>query len=237
MDILFFVAIIVLTLLALTPAKEWIFLLENEELTKQADRITELENEIVQLTNTLNSISATNKKINFARILSGMDSIDANAAIYDSLKADIDSKPFGGNILIPFKKLFGNIFQTDKRNFFLEKPSNGIIIKKYNEDNGHLGIDYAANEGMPVYAAAGGLILFSGFQIDDGNTVIIQHENGIVTLYKHCSQLVKKNRDFVSQGELIAFSGNTGASSSGEHLHFEVWQNGKAVDPLEFLIN
>jgi lipoprotein NlpD len=50
-------------------------------------------------------------------------------------------------------------------------------------------------------------------------------------MYKHCSELIKKERDFVRQGELIALSGNSGSNTSGPHLHFEVWENGKAINP------
>ena len=233
----FFVFVVTITILAFTPAKDWIFLLENEELTIQAERITELEKEVMMLTTNLNAISASNKKLNFAMILAGIDSLDSTAAIYDSLKVDNEELPFGGALLKPVKKILENLFQKNDPSPFLLNPTLGVVINFFNVSKGHFGIDYAVKEGTPVYASAGGLVLFSGFNAEDGNMIMIQHQRNIITIYKHCSMLVKQSRDFVSQGELIAFSGNSGYNSTGNHLHFEVWHEGKAVDPSEFLIN
>ena len=66
--------------------------------------------------------------------------------------------------------------------------------------------------------------------------LIIQHNKGFTTVYKHCSSLLKKERDVVSQGDLIALSGNSGKNTTGPHLHFEIWQNGKPVDPQKILL-
>jgi murein DD-endopeptidase MepM/ murein hydrolase activator NlpD len=67
--------------------------------------------------------------------------------------------------------------------------------------------------------------------------IIIAHPDGYMTVYKHCSVLLKKTRDIVSEGELIALSGNTGELSTGPHLHFEIWKNGKPLDPQNLLLN
>ncbi len=233
----FFVFVITVTILAFTPVKDFIFLLENKELTIQAKRISELEKEVMMLTRNLNGISAANKKLNFAMTLAGTDSLDTTAAVYDSLKSAKRNPPFGGNILLPVRKLIYDLFQTKKNTPFLIAPASGIIIKGFNVEKGHFGIDYAVQNGTPVYASAGGLVLFSGFKLEDGNTIMIQHGERIITIYKHCSLLLKQTRDIVSQGEVIAMSGNSGYNSTGDHLHFEVWYDGKAVDPKEFLIN
>ena len=233
----FFVFVVTITVLAFTPVKEWIFLLENEELNVQAKRITELEKEVMMLSKNLNAITSSNKKLNFAMILAGIDSLDSTAAIYDSLKADNDELPFGGNILKPFEKLFEKYFQKKNPQPFLLNPTIGVVINNFDADKGHFGIDYAVKEGTPIYASAGGLVLYSGFNAEDGNMVMIEHQSNFITIYKHCSLLVRQTRDFVSQGELIAFSGNSGYNSTGNHLHFEVWHDGKAVNPAKFLIN
>lgn len=232
-----FVIILVVTLLALTPIKELIFILENEKLTLQAERIKELESEVILLSRTLNKISASNRKLNFAMILAGTDSLDSTAAIYDSLKRVGEENPFGGNILLPIKMLYNKYFQNEEDPKFLMRPITGIVINSFNVEQGHMGIDYGVKEGTPVYASSGGLILFSGYKDDDGYMIMIQHDDDIVTVYKHCSSLLKKSRDFISQGELIALSGSTGTNTKGDHLHFEVWQNGKVIDPIKFLIN
>ncbi|MCB0750396.1 MAG: M23 family metallopeptidase, partial [Ignavibacteriae bacterium] len=66
--------------------------------------------------------------------------------------------------------------------------------------------------------------------------IIIQHDNGYITIYKHCSQIIKKERDVVVQGELIGLSGNTGKNTTGPHLHFEIWKDGRPINPKEFFI-
>ena len=106
-----------------------------------------------------------------------------------------------------------------------------IIIYKFN-----FGIDFAVQTGSAVFSSQGGLIIFSDFTIDDGNKIIIQHDNGFITVYKHCSSLLKHERDNVVQGEIIGLSGNTGENTTGPHLHFEIWKDGKPQNPKEFFI-
>lgn len=97
-----------------------------------------------------------------------------------------------------------------------------------------MGIDFVIKTGTPVYSAAGGYIVFADFTVNDGYMVIIAHSDGYITVYKHCSVLLKKARDIVSEGEMIALSGNTGELSTGPHLHFEIWKDGKPLGPSKF---
>ena len=100
-----------------------------------------------------------------------------------------------------------------------------------------LGIDIVAKDGTPVFASAGGFVVFSDYTNDYGHIIILSHSDGYLSFYKHCSLILKKEREFVKQGELIAKSGNSGLATTGPHLHFEIWHNGKAVDPESLLIN
>lgn len=101
---------------------------------------------------------------------------------------------------------------------------------------GHYGIDYALKEGSPVYASENGYVLFADFTVDYGNTIIIVHGRGFVTMYKHCKLLMRTEREKVVQGDIIALSGNTGRLTTGPHLHFEVWKDGSVVNPEKYLI-
>lgn len=94
----------------------------------------------------------------------------------------------------------------------------------------HTGIDFAASSGTPIYAAAGGVVISSGYRNGYGNTVIIDHGGGIATLYGHCSRLYVSSGQKVGKGSRIAAVGSTGMST-GPHLHFEVRVNGSPVDP------
>jgi murein DD-endopeptidase MepM/ murein hydrolase activator NlpD len=144
-----------------------------------------------------------------------------------------------GSILTIFNRLFQQTKQQDKSEdqlFFLA-PSTGFIIKQFEPSKGHLGIDFGVRDGSPVYSSSGGLVIFSDFTAEDGNMIIIKHEKEFISVYKHCSVLIKKERDKVIPGELIALSGNTGISTTGPHLHFEIWKEGKAIDPQKLIIN
>jgi murein DD-endopeptidase MepM/ murein hydrolase activator NlpD len=92
-------------------------------------------------------------------------------------------------------------------------------------------------ERTPVYASAGGYVIFADYTINDGYMIILNHLNGYISVYKHCSSLVKRTRENIEQGELLALSGNTGRKTTGPHLHFEIWKNGKPVDPEKHFIN
>ncbi|MBA2238228.1 MAG: peptidoglycan DD-metalloendopeptidase family protein [Lysobacter sp.] len=98
----------------------------------------------------------------------------------------------------------------------------------------HKGIDFEANTGDPVLAVADGVVSFSGSRSGYGNTVELDHGNGYVTRYAHNSRLTSKVGSLVRAGEEIAKAGSTGRST-GAHVHFEVWQNGRVVNPRKFL--
>lgn len=92
----------------------------------------------------------------------------------------------------------------------------------------HNGIDIAVPEGTQVKPAAPGIVIYSGFRSGYGNTVLVEHENGLITLYGHNSRLLVNNGEHVGAENPIALSGNTGRSN-GPHLHFEAWQSGVNV--------
>ncbi|NVN89433.1 MAG: M23 family metallopeptidase [Desulfuromonadales bacterium] len=94
----------------------------------------------------------------------------------------------------------------------------------------HNGIDIAISEGTPVTPVAAGIVVYSGQRSGYGNTVLVEHDNGLVTLYGHNSRLMVSTGQPVDKNSVIALSGNTGRST-GPHLHFEAWQAGVNVTP------
>lgn len=102
-------------------------------------------------------------------------------------------------------------------------------VKKF-----HTGIDIPAPTGTPVVSVSGGKVIFSGVQGAYGNTVMVQHDNGLVSLYAHNSALCVKVGDRVEKGQLIAKIGSTGRST-GPHLHFEIRVNGSHQNPLSYI--
>jgi murein DD-endopeptidase MepM/ murein hydrolase activator NlpD len=95
-------------------------------------------------------------------------------------------------------------------------------------------VDIAAPKGTPVIAAAAGQVLDVGDYFFSGNTVIVDHGSGFLTLYAHLSEVVARWRDPVVRGQLIGKVGSTGRVT-GPHLHFTVFLNGVAVNPALFL--
>jgi len=98
----------------------------------------------------------------------------------------------------------------------------------------HKGIDFDANVGDPVLAVADGVVSFAGTRNGYGHTIEVDHGNGYVTRYAHNSRLTVKEGDLVRAGEQVAKAGSSGRST-GAHVHFEVWENGRVVNPRKFL--
>lgn len=118
-------------------------------------------------------------------------------------------------------------------------PISGHITSRYGarediRDHTHQGLDIAAKIGTPIKAVADGTITHSGTMGGYGNLIIIDHGNGITSYYGHCNKLYKKVGEKVSAGDVIAEVGSTG-NSTGPHLHFEIRQNGKYVNPQKYL--
>ncbi len=100
----------------------------------------------------------------------------------------------------------------------------------------HRGIDVAARAGTPIYAPANGVVVYSGTKQGYGKYVAIAHGNGLVTKYGHNAANYVKVGHSIKRGEKIATVGSTG-NSTGPHLHYEVWQDGKAVNPQKYLVD
>ena len=115
-------------------------------------------------------------------------------------------------------------------------PLKGIISDSFNLQNDHFGVDVLAAENEAIKASLGGTVVFSDWTSETGYSIAIQHDNNIVSLYKHNSVLLKKTGELVKAGDVIAIIGNSGEFSSGPHLHFELWHKGNAIDPEHHIL-
>ncbi|MBS6256039.1 murein hydrolase activator EnvC family protein [Megasphaera massiliensis] len=121
-------------------------------------------------------------------------------------------------------------------------PVNGVVTSPYGYRTHpifgttiyHSGIDIGVDYGTPVHAADGGVVVEAGWISGYGYAVIIDHGNGLSTLYGHNQELAVSEGQSVSQGQVIAYAGSTG-NSTGPHVHFEVRANGDPVDPSAYL--
>lgn len=119
---------------------------------------------------------------------------------------------------------------------YLASPVEGEISAPYGhlQSNFHKGIDFKADEGTPVYAAADGVVIVpADVDTGDGKNVTVSHYANVNTFYTHLSEVVVHEGDEVKQGDIIGYVGSTG-SSTGPHLHFELCIDGEYVDPIDY---
>lgn len=124
-------------------------------------------------------------------------------------------------------------FELRETYFF--SPISGYISAAFDPKSEHYGIDIVSKKDEPVKCIADGTVVLASWTQESGNVIAVQHQANIISIYKHNSTLTKEIGNFVSAGEIIAIIGNTGELTSGPHLHFELWYNGSAVNPEEFI--
>ncbi|MCH8558038.1 MAG: M23 family metallopeptidase [Balneolia bacterium] len=128
-------------------------------------------------------------------------------------------------------------FFTRSLEFPEQFPLEGTVTRTFEARSGHFGIDIAADENTVIPAFAEGVVIFSGFTINYGNVVVLQHPGGYLSIYKHSRNLAKQKGDIVRRGDVIGFVGSDGLVSTGPHLHFELWRFGVPVDPAQYFMN
>ena len=114
-------------------------------------------------------------------------------------------------------------------------PLNGMVTGKHNVSEGHFGVDIVGKLNSRISAALDGTVIFAGWTIDTGYVIYIQHEQNLVTVYRHNAELLKIQGDKVRAGEAIAIMGNSGKETTGPHLHFEMWLNGVSINPEDYI--
>ena len=152
----------------------------------------------------------------------------------ESLKASEEDSLFREQIAKEELEALKNNKPTTNSNF-LYPPVRGVITGHFDVTENHLATDIAAKIGEEVKSIANGVVVFADWNPETGNTIIVQHKDEIMSMYKHCSKLFNKVGDEVEKGDVIAAVGNTGELTSGPHLHFELWIQGKAVDAEQFI--
>ena len=122
------------------------------------------------------------------------------------------------------------------RDFNFFRPLNGIITARFNAGEKHFGTDIATVYNEAVKATLDGTVIYSDWTLETGHVIALQHKSGLVSVYKHCSVLLKKEGDHTLAGEAVAIAGESGELSTGPHLHFELWYDGVPLDPEEYII-
>ena len=129
------------------------------------------------------------------------------------------------------------IRSTDSdQNLLLMSPvSSGVVSSFYDPSKSHFGIDINCREEEPIKSVLDGTVLMSSWTKDSGYVISIIHPNNLISVYKHNSKVFVEPGQIVKTGDVISIIGNTGELSTGPHLHFELWLNGKSINPSEFI--
>lgn len=121
------------------------------------------------------------------------------------------------------------------KEIFFTPPVKGETSARFMPENLHYGIDIMAPANTPILSVLDGIVITSDWTLETGNTLAIQHDHNMVSFYKHNSANLKSVGDAVKAGEAVAIIGNTGTLTTGPHLHFELWIDGKAVNPADYV--
>ena len=123
----------------------------------------------------------------------------------------------------------------DKVHFFFT-PLKGTVTDHFDMTKNHLGTDIVTTKGATINSVMNGTIVMADFTTNSGYVIQIQHHNNLVSIYKHCSAILKEPGDLVEAGDPIAVVGNTGELSTGPHLHFEIWEDGIPIDAEKYIV-
>jgi len=236
----FLIITITTYIIAFTPLREYIPGYASNKLKKDA---TELALKSDSLSQAIRKNEAYIHSIK--RVLTG--DLDYAQLNKDSILATKVEKPEDAD-LGPTKedlKLREQVAHEDKYNLFekaqskvnvlLFPPLKGMVTEKFSPKNKHYSVDIAVAKNTPVKAVQNGTVIFADWTPSNGNVVILRHNNGFISVYKHAASLTASQGDVVRTGEVIALAGSTGQESTGVHLHFELWKDGYPIDPEQFI--
>ena len=239
---LFIIGLIGLTtlLIAFTPLREYIPGYSSTRLKQQATDLTYKTDSLV------NVLNYTNRYLDNIRMVLRGD-VENNEINRDSLFEQFKIDPSTVD-LTPIREdslLRASVALEDKYNLFesstgnsslvLFSPLTGTLSQEYDADIKHYAVDVVAPIDTPIKAVANGTVIFSEWTAETGYVIILEHKEGLLSVYKHNGSLNKLQGDIVRAGEVIASVGNTGELTTGPHLHFELWTNGVPVNPLDYV--
>lgn len=154
-----------------------------------------------------------------------------NASSQDSVFREAIEREGRFNVLSELEKK-----PSELRNIAFYAPIKGMVSDAFDLQSDHFGVDVVAPENEAIKACLPGTVVLANWTTETGYTLVIQHENDLISTYKHNSVLLKKVGSIVKAGDVIAIIGNSGRLSTGPHLHFELWHKGKAINPEHHIL-
>jgi len=205
------------------------------------DKLKAALSENVDLKRVYNDINSTIDKVLEVRIKNMLDeeAVPVSSGFNKSSAAEINNDTYEKGSIDGSKP---SVQDKSADNLEFIAPIEGTITSPFGEridpnslaKKVHKGIDIEAEKGASIKAVLPGEVIEADSVPTYGNYIKIKHNNGLTTVYAHCSQLIAQKGDKVEQGEIIAKVGDTGVAV-GTHLHFEIWKDGKPLNPLDFI--
>ena len=161
-----------------------------------------------------------------ARIAQANDILQRDS---ETILRELNAQHYGGASMPIGRK-------ADIGTLLLSSPTSGTIVSEFNTAKDQFGINIKNHRNTLVNSVGDGVVIYSGYDPIDGNTIIIQHSGNVITIYKHNETLLKNKGYIVKRGEPIARMGNSGKTSWGVNLYFELWYNGFPVNPLDYIV-
>lgn len=227
-------------LIAYTPLREYIPGYSSAKLKKQASLLNYKTDSLVEELKLNKQYYGSIRKV----LTGDVATVDFNRdSIIEAARKDIDILQISTNkedSLLRAKVAKEdkyNLFESagDKSNYILFPPVNGTISEGYSFEEKHFAVDIVVAVNTPVKATADGTVIFAEWTVETGYVVILEHNQELISVYKHNATITKSQGDLVKAGEVIAMSGNTGELTTGPHLHFELWSKGYSVNPTNFI--
>ena len=233
---------VILTLIVVmfTPAGSLLYSSEDNELRQ---RVIEVSKRVQALKDSLQArdtqlsemqqVIASNEDTSFS-VSGNIENSNLDGS-RESRELDFSSEVSIDGMLSENEIIFSKIFKQAPE-FPTDYPIEGTLTRGYNPKDGHYGIDIAVEQGTSFRAIADGAVINQDWTVNYGFVLHVQHNNGIITVYKHATSLSKSIGDIVLKGDILGTAGDVGVMSSGPHLHMEIWKNGVPQNPNSYLI-
>ena len=232
-------SVLIFTIISYTSLKEYIPGYDSSEIRAKAIQNLFLTDSLIQLYNqNLKYLNSVKKVLTEDISFKEQDSlvvIQETPVFKDEFNQQLVLEDSLLRVLVSQQDKYSPVSRSEiNLNTFLFPPVNGQISQPFDRDKSHYAIDIAVEKNMPVKAIADGTVIFSEWTSETGYVIILEHNIGLLSVYKHNSSLNKRQGESVISGEVIATAGNTGEYTTGYHLHFELWMDGYPMDPENF---
>ncbi|MFL2600751.1 MAG: M23 family metallopeptidase [Flavobacteriaceae bacterium] len=232
-------SVFIFTIISYSPLKEYIPGYDSSEIRAKAIQNLFLTDSLIQLYDQnlkyLNSVK---------KVITEDISLEEQSALAQTQRSLIIKDELNTQSVLEDSLLRVFVSQQDKYspvsrkeielNTFLFQPVKGQISQPFDRNKSHYAVDIAVEKNTPIKAIADGTVIFSEWTSETGYVIILEHNFGLLSVYKHNSSLNKRQGNSVLSGEVIATAGNTGEYTTGYHLHFELWMDGYPMDPENF---